>query len=450
MRFFQYRATDSAGRLAEGTIRAASIDAARTALAQAGYLVSTLGEAVAAPAAVPVVKAAAARPAPAPRQPEPVSIPPAQRSSRPTPVAPVVMAAVAAPAAVATVKTKWGSDKELYFLFSQLGQFFRGGTAPQAAFHHLANSSKPHFTQALREVEKNATEGRPISEIFEKYPYLFPPDVVGVTRAGEVSGHLGEAFENISSQVEASARIKRRLSYFLYLLIGIFAVFPIIYAVVLGSMDSIKKQDQAGGSLNVGSTVSTSIFSQISHQIIPSLAIFAGFILFLQILNSMPLRRFRHQLVLRLPALGGRVRAEAIARFTWALGLVSRGGVSPQTTFTVAATCVPNLILRDQLMNSAKTMLESERLSAALKRSQALPVEYTHIVETGELTGDVPRALADIHRATDADLKAREGTTVTVSSILFYVGLGVITLFMVAFLYKLYASSLITTILGDS
>lgn len=360
------------------------------------------------------------------------------------------MAPAAAPAAVATVKTKWSSDKELFFLFSQLGQFFRAGIAPQAAFHNLANSSKPHFTQALREVENNATEGRPISDIFEKYPYLFPPDVVGVTRAGEVSGHLGEAFENISSQVEASARIKRRLSYFLYLLVGIFATFPIIYGVVLGSMDSIKKQDQSGGNLDVGSTVRTSIFTELSHQIIPSLLIFACFMLFLQILHSMPLRRLRHQLVLRLPALGGRVRAEAIARFTWALGLVSRGGVSPQTTFTIAATCVPNLILRDQLMDSARTMLESERLSSALKRSQALPVEYTHIVETGELTGDVPRALSDIHRATDADLKAREGTTVTVSSILFYVGLGVITLFMVAFLYKLYASSLITTILGDS
>jgi type II secretory pathway component PulF len=344
------------------------------------------------------------------------------------------------------IKTKFGRDRDLFFLFSQLAQYFRSGVSPHVGLSNLAQRSRPRYQESLEAAAAAVGEGKRLSDVFERYPYLYPPDVVGTLRAGETAGYLGEACDRIADQLQMSNRLKRRLAWFLIILIGLVVAFPIVYAIVNASLSSIAAQDKAGGSLPVAGTLVTAVRVELVRILpiaLPCLVAFIGFLFFW---HSMPMRELRHRIVLGFPVLGGRVKAEAMARFTWAMGMVSRGGMSGQNTFLLAAETVPNLILRRKLVDAAKSMHEAERLSVALKRSQALPVEYAHIVETGETTGDVPRALADINRATDADFRARDGSAVTLVSFIFYGALGVLTLFMVAFLWRMYASGIITTL----
>jgi len=94
-------------------------------------------------------------------------------------------------------------------------------------------------------------------------------------------------------------------------------------------------------------------------------------------------------------------------------------------------------------------MKESDKLSSALRRTNLLPFEYGSIVETGEITGDVPRALESVHRASDAEFQAQNATAVTRSSLFFYILLGVLILFVSAWLLTKYYSGLINTILGQ-
>lgn len=449
MRFFQYKATDSSGRMAEGTIRAASADAASAALTQAGYRV--IGVSEAGTPASPAPRAPAPRPAPqAVPTPTPIPGPRSTSQRAPTPPRPSPMAVAAAPAAVAinvpqvatppaTIKTPFGRDKDLFFMFSQLRQYFHAGIAPQQAFHNLAQRARPRYVESLQDIERNSGEGRRISDIMERYPYLYSPDIVGAVRAGEVAGQMPETFDKLADGLNASARIKRRLSYFFYLLIITLAAVPLLDGIVKGSLHSMEIQDKNGDSLPPVSTAFGAIFRAMGSEVVPTLIMTVLFIAFMLWWHSMPMRRTRHWLVLRLPAMGGRVKAEAMERFTWALEMISRGGVLPQTAFTMAAHCVPNDILREHLIESGKTMHEAERLSSAIKRSNTMPQEFVYIVETGELTGDVPRALDDVHRATDNDFRAREGTAVTTSSTLFYIGIGVFVLGIMFMMYqKLY------------
>lgn len=441
MRFFQYKATDSSGRMAEGTIRAASADAASAALTQAGYRVLGVSEAgvpsgPAAPAPRPAPAPAAARP-PQPQRPPTKPSVPKVAAAAPAAAIAINVPQVATPPA--TVKTPFGRDKDLFFMFSQLRQYFHAGIAPQQAFHNLSQRARPRYIESLQEIEKYATEGRRISDVMARYPYLYSPDMVGVVRAGEVAGQMPEAFDKLADGLNASARIKRRLSYFFYLLIIILGAVPLLDGVVKGSIHSMEIQDKNGDNLPAISTAFGAMAQGIRSELVPTAIGAAIFVALMLWWHSMPMRRTRHWLVLRMPALGGRVKAEAMERFTWALEMISRGGVLPQTAFAMAAQCVPNDILREHLVESGATMHEAERLSSALKRSNTMPQEFVYIVETGELTGDVPRALDDVHRATDNDFRAREGTAVTTSSTLFYVGLAIFVLGICFMMYtKLY------------
>jgi type II secretory pathway component PulF len=129
--------------------------------------------------------------------------------------------------------------------------------------------------------------------------------------------------------------------------------------------------------------------------------------------------------------------------------MISRGGLSPQSTFLLALQSVPNLAIRERLEQQGNQMGESEKLSTALRKAAVLPPEYGDIVQTGEITGDVPRALESVHKATDADYRAKDSTAVTRSSFILYGLLGVVIMILSGWLLTKYYGGLIHTILGD-
>ena len=125
------------------------------------------------------------------------------------------------------------------------------------------------------------------------------------------------------------------------------------------------------------------------------------------VLGSWKMRMMRHKAVLFVPLLAGRIKSEATHRFCWALQNLSKAGITPNEVFRLSVACVPNLVIRQQLMNEAKKMRENEPLSQAMQRTQMLSQEYIDVISNGELTGDVPKALGQVGKATGNEL--REG-----------------------------------------
>jgi len=455
MPFYLYSVSNSQGQVLQGTLQAANTDAARDALSSAGYVVREIREQGAA-APIPVT-------ANVPRIPMPHTavakagthsqISPAAFGNRPSNpeiaskilVNPLSGGGKKAP----DVKTKRGRDRDLFFLFTQLGSYFRSGMNPVQSLTDLSTRSPERYRSSLHYAAQVVGEGGRMSDAFEMFPNLYPPDVVGTIRAGEVAGFLPEAMEEIADKMQASDRLKRRLRYFSYMFIATIAMAPLILGVVEGSLASIAAQDTAGGSLPVAGTLGKGVGLSFLHNLPITLLIFGAIWGFLAWFNSMKMRDFRHRIVMKTPVIGGRAMAESMSRFTWAMTMISRGGLSPQATFLLALQSVPNLAVRKRLEIQGNQMTESEKLSTALRRAEVLPPEYGDIVQTGEITGDVPRALESVRQATDNDYRAKDSTTVMRSSFYLYAILGVLILFIAAWLLVKYYGGLIHTILGE-
>jgi len=469
MPFYQYSVTNNQGQTVLGTLQATNADAARAALTSSGYTVQSVLELE----STGVARPTKSRPTPAPAQP---ASPAARQTSRPSqtpgvrqsglnqtavqpqPVplrkpelnsTPQINSIPAGPAKKDTYKTKNGRDRDLFFLFSQLGSYFRSGVNPVLALNDMARKTPPRYQDSLKHAGQVVSEGGRMSDVFEKYPYLYPPDVVGTVRAGETAGFLPEAMDEIASKLELSHRMKKRLKYFSYIFVATIAMAPMIYGMVQGSLHSIAVQDDANGSLPVVGTLGRSVGASLWHDLPVTLLLFGAMAGLITWLNSMPMRRFRHMMIIRMPVFGGRAMSESMARFTWAMGMVSRGGLSAQQTYLLGLQSVPNLFVRERLETEGHKMTESEKLSTALRRSELLPTELGHIVETGEVTGDVPKALENVAKATDADFQGRNATAITSSGFIFYGLLGILILVLAAWLLRAWYGGLITTLTRD-
>jgi len=348
------------------------------------------------------------------------------------------------------IKTRQSKDKDVFFLFTQLAQYYRAGITMHTAMGDLVHKVAPILRDSVTEAQKALMEGGRISQVFARYPYLYSPDVIGALKAGELSGHMAEVCEKIADQKMTSWAIHRKLYVNVITLCSLVGGFPILYSIMNGSLKSILDQDKSNGSLPVIPTLLKgigTIFYLNLPWIIPVLVAFFGFLAYWQ---TMKMRPKRHQLALLFPILGPRAKVESMARFSWTMGLVSKGGVAPQETFRIAAESVPNLTVRDQLLAAAAGMQESERLSTALHRSGVVPVEYAHIVETGELTGDVPKALNDIARATDSDFRGRDITAAVATQRIFLCLLAIVVVIVLGVLYRGFYGGLITGLTQDS
>ena len=382
MPFFQYQASDKSGDPVQGTVQAGSLDEANLALTRQGYRVHQIGNPGApATAAPPVVQAPTHR-APVVSMPIEQSF---QRSSALSPARP-------GPAQQEPFrKTRYSTEADLYFLFNQLASYFKSGINPAQAFKEVGDKQRrADFKECLHLVAARSGEGQSIADTLALYPYLFPPHAVGTVRAGETGGYLPEAMDTIAAQADSSRKMRRWMVWLGWFAIGIPPVIPIGRALFNSVLASWAVQDASGGTAPVGSTIWNGFVKELSGPLgIFSVIILVVFVVGAFAWQSMAFRRLRHWLTLIVPTIGKRASAESMAAFTWNLSNLSRAGISPRQSYLLATETVPNLHIKEAMLEQGRQMTDQTKLSDALHNTKMLPYELTMMVQTGEVTGDV-------------------------------------------------------------
>ncbi len=433
---YRYVASDASGTRREGTIEAESRDEAATLLSGGGLRVLGLIES----SGRGTVQAGGDAPVAA--NPRLVPLAATDRGR---------VAAIQRGADVGARRTRWGTDRERSILFTQVASYLRSGINPAESFARIGqNWRRPGFSLSFEAVSRAATEGARVSDVLERFPYLYPPHVVGLFRAGEQSGFLPEACDVIAKQAEDSARFRRLFGWIAFLAVsGILGAAPAILAV-RSSLESIRQQDAAGGQLPGLATLMRAFGSQVAGPPgwISLGVLVSGFIL-LRWFLGMPMRRARHRAILLLPTMGKRARFEAMALFAWAVSMLSRAALAPKSALLGAAAAMPNLHLAAEMERVGAAMSDRDKLSEALRDSRLVPPEFAPLVATGEVTGDVPgqvqlvaRSARDEFESVDRFAKRRVGCWV---ALLFALGF----LFSAWLLYGVFYPNLMDSILSE-
>jgi len=451
MPFLPFEAVDSTGKTIRGTLQANSVQDLELILLQKGLRIVNSGAPRANPMQVAkpvqqlrptqVSQPQNARPIQAPRPAQSMERPIAQMQA-----APVVINHTLA--STDTVKTPELSNKEIYFLFSQFSSFVKAGFSASQMIHHTTSKSPPKFRKMFEEMENEVAQGMSMSESMAKRPITFHPDIIATVKAGEVSGHMGEAYDVIVQHSERGRAFARSLGYFYFM-------SPILLLCGIGGIGlqkasqlTIRRQFDADGSLSQVGTLVEEVRKQLPHDFLNAVLIAAGFIFAIVLFHKYPFRKLRHQLGLWVPLGHSRARSEAVERFTWSMSTMLKGGASPASSVHTAASSIPNLVLRQQALDAlGNATRENEPLGSVLQRTGLLSPEYVHIAQNGELTGDTPGALNSIMNAEASQVQTKSGALNVVIVIATTVAMGIFTVFMVAFLYKMYATGLIKLLL---
>ncbi|MBX3118298.1 MAG: type II secretion system F family protein [Fimbriimonadaceae bacterium] len=411
---FRYQATDASGRTVEGQIQAGDAAEATRMLGTRGYQVRAISDInlqqrVQTPQQPPQrpVQHAAQRMAGQ-------AAPPIARTTTetPRPTSPPSLNAIPQRAAPVERRTRKGSEKTNFFLFSQLASFLRAGTNPADAFSNVASHcTRADYREAFTRASQAASEGRPTSDVLAEYTDLFLPHIPGLMRAGEQGGFLPEVVEAISKQSKESYQYKLVFKILHWTWISFLAGIPLGIMIVDGGLNTWDAQSLAGGRLSGSGAMMDGQKTAFIGALPLLLGCLAAYLIIRALWASRANRRRRHRWLLKIPVIGKRATHESIAVLCWILGLLGKTGMAPRSSLEIAASAMPNLELSEQFGSVAGNISESVTLSQALHGNRSLPPEFIPMVATGEVTGDVATQLFQLSEAARTGLKAEENQT---------------------------------------
>jgi general secretion pathway protein F len=431
MPFFQYLATDRQGNAVQGTLQAATFDEASRALMRQGFQVTSLRD---------------------PNQmAQPSAYVPPQVEVRHQSPAPIQIHGPASQSVGEPVKTRFTKEADIYFLFNQLSAYFKAGINPAQAFNEIGkNQRREDIRDAMLYIGARVTEGGSIADHMARYPYLFPPHVVGTVRAGETGGYLPEAMDSIANQADSSRKMRKLAIWLGWTAIGIPPIVPLGQAFFNAVLGTWGAQEASGGTTPVFPELVRELAKQIASPFfIGWMVSFVLFVVAAYVWQSLKVRQLRHRLILGVPAIGNRAKAESFTAFTWNLANLSRAAIPPRHAFLLATDTVPNVHVRERLALQGARMSDKTKLSDALEATGMLPFEVHAMVQTGEVTGDVAGQLFQGAQSQkeefdyrDREVKNRIGCWMA----LLFFAVGPFVLF---WLYRDYLLGLFKVILGE-
>lgn len=395
---FEYQVQRADGRIENGTILGASLEAAVGDLTRQGLSVLRIGPAafLGDPlAGVPVPKEAPRTEAPSVPMGNPYETP--RQGEVPSEEDPLLKPRSAFSTQVAGPLVGKVSLANQAFFFRQLSTMLRAGVPFVQSLDTLSGQTRdPKFKGVIRELKTHVEAGRPMSAGMQRYPEVFGPLPISLVRAGETSGNLDEMLSLVAKYLEDEIELRN-----LYRRVTIYPKIVLVASVVvvLGTNAIIASLGKQGGL--------TSPLTEPATWVILGPALVFAFLWFRLGLANHGLKQGWDRALLLVPFLGGTLERLAMAKFGRAFGALYRGGLPMGEGLKLSADACGNEALRARMYRAVHSLEQGAPLTETLRETQAFSPIVLDMVKTGETTGNLDQMLDNMANFYEDEGKTR-------------------------------------------
>jgi len=301
---------------------------------------------------------------------------------------------------------------DLALFTRQLATLLRAGAPLEEALGTAARQTqKTGVKRIILAVRARVVEGRPLAAGLADYPQAFPELYRATVAAGEESGYLDAVLERLADYTESRQITRQKLTQaMLYpILLSIMAL-----AVLVGLLGFVVPKvvavfENLGQELPLLTRIllATSDFVR-DWGVYLFVAVLLLAVGFARLLKRPAFRERVHRLQLHLPVIGALIRGLNAARFARTLSILAASGVPILHALQISAQVMSNLPMRAAVEQAAARVREGTSIHRALEDSGHFPPMTTHLIASGESSGELDdmldRAATQQERETDATI----------------------------------------------
>jgi len=289
---------------------------------------------------------------------------------------------------------------ELISFFVQMALLLRAGIPVAAAITRLAEDAEgTRLGTVLVTLREQVTIGVQLHQAFAMFPRCFPPQIVAIVQAGEVSGHMPEAFESLSGYYEwldqLVGDIRQALIYPLMVSGAALALVLMLFTLVVPRFVTLLTD------LSLGVPLITRITITISNLLLHGWPVILGVAVATYVGVKMAMRSDRHaaaldRALMKLPIFGQLIGMFALSRFTHNLGMLYRSGIPLLRGLEICKKLVGNRAIEQAIDDVRTRVSEGTPLSRGMAMHDVFPPTVVTMISTGETSGTLDFALQSV------------------------------------------------------
>lgn len=321
---------------------------------------------------------------------------------------------------------------DLTLMSRQLATLVKSGMPVERALHSVSQQTdKPKIATLLVSLRAKVLEGHSLADAFSEYPDVFPEIYRSTIAAGEASGNLDSVLMRLADYAErkheSSKKMMESLMYPIIVLVMSLLILGVLMTYVVPKVVGIFESNSAELPALTQVIFSTSAFVIQYWWLI---AIVLGGVAFLWsalMLNQGNRAKF-HAFLLKLPFIGGVVRARNAATFSRTLGILVGSGVSALSALRISSDVVSNIPMRKAVEQAAVKVKEGGAIAKSLADTKQFPGMMIHLIDSGEESGNLDEMLISAADYQDMEVQAKTSTAMAAIQPLMIVGLGAMVL----------------------
>lgn len=320
-------------------------------------------------------------------------------------------------------------DKDLAVFCKQFSAVLNAGVTIISALEMMSEQlENKTLKRALQEAQSYVQKGGTLADAFKLNPKVFPPIMINMTAAGEMSGNLEICFDRLTTHFETSnalhSKVKGAVTYPIVILIVVVAVVAVLLVGVIPQFSQMF--DDLGSELPAATQMLVNLSNFLQHKWYILVIIVAAIVFGLKAFGKTePGSLMYAKIGIKFPLFGNLTIKSAAATFSRTMATLMASGISLIDAVEQVAKMINNRIIREALLDAKTQIAKGVPLSKPLRDCGIFPPMLPQMTKIGEETGNIEDMMdkvadyyeMEVNDATDALTAAMEPLIIVIMGV---------------------------------
>ena len=320
-------------------------------------------------------------------------------------------------------------DKDLAVFCKQFSAVLNAGVTIISALEMMSEQlDNKTLQRALQEAQAYVQKGGTLADAFKLNPKVFPPIMVNMTAAGEMSGNLEVCFDRLTTHFETAnalkSKVKGAVTYPIVILIVVAAVVTVLMVGVIPQFAEMF--DELGSDLPAATQMLVNFSDFLQHKWYIVIIIVAAVVFGLKAFGKTEAGSLLYAKIgIKAPLFGNLTVKSAAATFSRTMATLMASGISLIDAVEQVAKMINNRIIREALLDAKTQIAKGVPLSKPLRDCGLFPPMLPQMTKIGEETGNIEDMMdkvadyyeMEVNDATDALTAAMEPMIIVIMGV---------------------------------
>lgn len=297
------------------------------------------------------------------------------------------------------------SNKDVVILSRQISTLFQAHVSPLRIFRLLsAEVENAQLQIVMNKIVDDLQAGSSISRAMSAHPQVFSSFYVNMVRAGEESGSLEKSFAYLADYLDRSyeivAKARNALVYPAFVITIFFAVMGLMLTLVIPKIAKILTDSGQELPIYTKIVIGLSDFL-INYMALIFIVLAGGAVGFWRFSKTAVGRRTIDEVMISLPVLGNLQRKLLLTRICDNLSTMLSSGVSMVQALEVTADVVDNTVFKEIVESALFEVKGGRSFADSISEYPEIPTVLSQMARVGEETGslsEIMTTLANFYR----------------------------------------------------